>query len=323
MEKYHALTPGEVADRLCRAEHPAVVLHTRADGDTVGSAAALMAMFRALGQPAVYMSDAPVPARLAFLTEGWERVTDPTGYTPLAVDVASPRQLGALLPVLTGEHACAFMIDHHATGEPFADYCTLPEASSAAEVVFGIAEELIRRGKLTLTRDIATPLYAGIVSDTGGFRFSNTTPATHRAAAELLAAGVDGADICRRLFDAKTAEVLRAEGMVAAGLRQAPGGITYVVISRADRVAAGLSDGDFETAVDIVRSLAGTQVAFTVRENDAGEYKVSLRSVSRDVAAVAARFGGGGHIRAAGCAVVADSAAQAAEKILAVLVENK
>lgn len=319
MRDHRLLTAEEMADRLLAIERPVIVIHTRPDGDTIGSAAALCALYRGFGIDACYASDDEIPDRLRFLIRDVPRLTDLSERVPIAIDVASPTQLGALREPLCDGEAVALMIDHHAVGEPFADHFILPTASSAAEVLYRIIRVLLDDGRLNrLTEPIAAPLYAAISSDTGCFRFSNASPTTLRIAAELVECGVDAAEINRLLFDSKTAEQIRAEGIVAASLIRVPDlPITYAVIDRARRVEAGLSPWDFDTAIDIVRSLADTEVAFVVKENDKGEYKASLRSTGRDVAAVAAAFGGGGHTRAAGCAVPGIHAADAAQALLA------
>lgn len=310
---FDALTFGR---RLLGIKNPVIVTHTRPDGDTVGTAAALCAFYREKNIPVGYMSDGDIPERLAFLMKDERRVTDPQGYTPIAVDVAASTQLGGLSDVLGDGNKIALMLDHHAVGMPFADGYIDASASSAGEVLFSVFSALEADGIPALSVGTAEKIYAAVSSDTGGFRFSNATAKTHAAVAGLLAFDFDHADIDRRLFDEKPLTQIRAESLVGRALRTR-GDITYAVIDKAAREAAGLAFSDFETAIDVVRSLSGTAVAFTVKETDDRDFRVSLRSTGTDVAAVAAAFGGGGHIRAAGCNVQAEDAAAAAEKILA------
>lgn len=313
------LTPEEFLNRLLAVKDPVIVTHARPDGDTVGTAAALIAAYRALGVRACYLSEEPLPERIAFLLEGCERTEAAKGRTPIAVDVASPRQLGALAAPLADGAAVALMLDHHEIGTPFAPYLLSAGASSAGEVLFAVLDAAVRRGILTLTKEIAAPLYAAISSDTGGFRFANTTPRTHRIAADLLETGIDAAEINRRLFETKTRAQLRAEGLTARLLHLPAPHVAGAIITQRELSENGLSSSDLDTAVDIVRSLGGTEVAYVIKETAEGDYRVSLRSVSTDVAAVAKEFGGGGHTRAAGCTVKATDPCAAEAALLAAL----
>lgn len=312
-----ALTIDEVCARLSGARDPLILVHTKPDGDALGSAAALYHFFLARGQKPAIASPDPIPARLSFLTDGLSLSNQPeAGRTVIAVDVASPSQLGALQETfLTGAIRPSLMIDHHAVGIPFADHYVLPEAAATGEVLCGVFAHL--HDSALWTTPLCTSLYAAISSDTGCFRYSNATPATHRAAAQLLSFGVDGAAVNHLLFDSKSREQIAAEGIVAAKIQTAAGGrIAYAVISRADIDGAGLADEHFETAIDIVRSLRGATVAFTLKEQKAGGYRASLRSTGADMASVAAAFGGGGHLRAAGCSLTGMTAEAAVAALL-------
>ncbi|MCQ2413804.1 MAG: DHHA1 domain-containing protein [Clostridia bacterium] len=321
MSDLKQLTAEEFADRLLGAASPVILIHTKPDGDTVGTASSLVAFYRQRGVKAKIASDVLIPDRLAFLAEGIERVEDITAETGtlIAVDVAAPRQLGDLALSLEDGAKVAFMLDHHAVGTPFADNYILPDASSAGEVLLSVYKVLIGRGEMTLTPEIAYPLYAAICSDTGCFRFANTSPQTLRACADLLEVGIDGADISHRLFESKSAGILHAEGIAAAKTVALEDGISYAVISKQERDEAGLMPFDFETAIDVVRSLKGTEIAFVIKENDKKEYKVSLRSTGANVAAVAVQFGGGGHERAAGCAVPGETIEEATQTLISAI----
>ena len=319
MTTYKRLTVKECADALCKAENVAVMIHVRPDGDAVGSAAALCNILKQLGKDAKILSSDKIPDRLQFILDYTEtELTDNAdGRTAIAIDVASPAQLGTLWD---GERAPVLMIDHHAVGEQFANGYIIPEASSAAEVLFDVALTLQDEGKIKLTKKLSYALYCAMSSDTGCFSYSNTGPKTHRYAAMLLEGGVDAADINHRLFNSKTKEQITAEGFVASRLESASGGkISYATVTIADRERLGLLEEHFDTAIDVVRSRQGTKIAFVIKEIDKGKFKVSLRSTELDVASVAAKFGGGGHLRAAGCTVFADTADEVKTIILPLL----
>ncbi len=309
-----------MGDALLSVQRPLIVTHVRPDGDTVAACSALCYFYRDRGADVAYASEEEIPKRLQFLVNGFRRETDFTGYTPITVDVASPGQLGALAEPLKNGRGVRYMIDHHASGRPFAPGLIMPDASSAAEVIFLIFESLEAKKKMKITKEIATALYAGMSSDTGCFRYSNATPRTHKAAARLLAGQIDGAEINRLLFDAKTDEQIRAEGVISEKLISAGDGITYATLTKAERDGYGLTFADFETAIDIVRSLEGTEIAMVAKETETpGEYRISMRSTGFDVSEVAATFDGGGHVRAAGCSVTANSPEEAAARVLSVI----
>ena len=311
---YKKLTVRECAMALIETVDPVVVMHARPDGDTVGAGTALCLMLRALGKRVSYACAHKIPDRLAFLTEGLEAAGDDISQRPaICVDVASPSQLGELCEAARP----TLMIDHHEIGEPFADNLIIPGASSAAEVVYTVLCELISMDMLTLDKEIAKRLYTGISSDTGGFIFSNTTPKTLRTVAELIEIGIDFSDLNHKLFHSKSEEQIRVEGFVASTLRRtACGRVAYATVSKADRERLGVLPEHTETAIEVVRSLMGVEIAFVIKESDSGEFKCSLRSTGANVAEVAREFSGGGHIRAAGCTISAEGIEAAAELVL-------
>ena len=302
MTEFPALSLDEVCDLLLAAERPTVLSHAHPDGDTVGAAAALCHILARLHKRAAWHCADPLPRRLAFLFDGLEMATpeENRGGTVIAVDVASPTQLGALAETYLpgGVH---LMLDHHEVGSVFAPSLVCPHAAAAGEVVYHIAERLCARGALReIDTAVAGAIYAAISSDTGCFKYSNVTAETHRVAAALHATGIHADKINHLLYDSRTPEQLAAEKIAMSRLSVHAGGrIGAVLLTLADR--EGLSEDDFETAVDIPRSMAGVEIALVLRELAGGVTKVSLRSVEVNVSAIAQAFGGGGHVRAAGC----------------------
>ena len=315
------LTLRTLCDRLISLSHPLIVMHTRPDGDTIGSAAALSHLLRLLGKSPRTIAPDPIPRRLAFLIEGLDLITlpfDDQPYETVTVDVASLGQLGSLRDTLVGDLFPRIMIDHHGRGEAYADSYVKADASATGEIVYELALAMLSNGLIShLPLDLLTCIYAAISSDTGCFRFSNTTPLTHTIAADLISRGVNAAEINRLLFDVKSAEQLRAEGYVQSNLRLHPSKrIASIVITREIRESLGLLDEHFETAIDVVRSLEGVEIAIAIKESPDGRFKASLRSTGADVSAVAASLGGGGHIRAAGCSIAANDATEAAQTVI-------
>ena len=312
---YHKLTLPEAAARLPANESVLILLHRHPDGDAVGAGFGLKRLLETLDCTAYCVCEDEIPERLRFLTEGLQesiRVENlPADFTPtriLSVDTASPAQAGNIYPLYEGRFD--LMIDHHAKGEMYADGYVDGSASSAGELVFRLSRELVRMGRLdSIPVEVDHLLYASISSDTGCFRYSNASPATHRAVAELLESKPDAAEINHRLFGVKSFDLLRAEKVGFDRLRLfADGKLGIVDMPYAVKTEMGFSDEHFDTLVDIARGLQGVQVAAAIRQpTDEGLYRVSMRSSCHvDVAAVCAEFGGGGHIKAAGCTITCD-----------------
>lgn len=311
---YKNLTAREAAERLLSLKNPIIMMHTHPDGDTVGSASALIKILRRLGIYAEYASADKLPDRLAFLLEGEKEAKNLEGRELVAIDVASPTQLGS-----NKEYAdkVLFTIDHHKINSPFSDNFTVPDISSAGETLLLVLEELVAMGKCELDAEIAYPIYAAISSDTGGFVFSSANAETYKRAAALIETGIPFSDINHKLFFSKSKEQIKAEGFISSKLlTELDGRIAYATLSKAERDGLGLQGEHFETAIDVVRSVIFAEVAVFVRENDDGSVKASIRSTGLDVASIAKSFGGGGHVRAAGCNLPTDSVEEGAKILI-------
>lgn len=322
---YKRLSLAETVARLPRGEAVLILLHRHPDGDAVGSGLALKLLLEARGCTVCCVCEDEIPERLRFLTEGLQESllveNLPDGFAPhriLTVDTASPAQAGTLYPLYEGR--IDLMIDHHAKGEMYADGYVDGMASSAGELVYRLSRELVRAGFMpAIPEGLDRLLYAAISADTGCFRYSNATPATHRAVAELLEATPDAADINHRLFGVKSISLLRAEKVGFERLRVlADGRLGIVDMPYSVKTEMGFADEHFDTLVDVARGVQGVQVAVAIRQPSAeGFYRVSMRSSCHvDVSAVCATFGGGGHVKAAGCTVVCEEGMEAVvEKI--------
>ena len=323
---FRALTVTEAVERLREPAPTIICFHTRADGDAVGSAFALSLWLSAMGSRCYCVSADEVPQYLSFLSKGLQESVLPESIEAgfenarvVTVDTASPAQMGRLFD-LFGERVC-LMIDHHGTGTPYADHLIVPEAAACGEVIF----DLIAASGVEVPPRTAELLYAAISSDTGCFRYSNVKESTHLHAAALVAQGIDTAEINRRLFETRSYQGLKAE---KAGFERLcffdEGKIAIITFPYALQQELEVREEHLGTLIDVARCVAGVEVAVAIRGTATGDFRVSLRSnVDFDVAAVAARFGGGGHRRAAGVTVSADSIEQARGLILAALREAR
>ena len=316
MADYKVLDARGCAERILEIEHPLVLMHVRPDGDTVGSCAALMYIFHKLGKAPLWACSDPIPERLEFLLSSYREAYryEYDSSAVVTVDIPTREQIGDIYDFLP---SVSLMIDHHEVGVPFADNFIIGGASSAGEVVMQVAEELEKMGKITLEKPLAYPLYAAISSDTGCFRYSNATPDTMRRGATLIETGIDAEEINHKLFNSKSQRQIRAEGFVSEKIfTRYSGRLAYATVTRRERERLGVLMEHLETAIDVVRSVEMVEISFVIKETDKGEYKASLRSTGADVAAICARFGGGGHIKAAGCTVPAKNIDDAARRLI-------
>lgn len=240
----------------------------------------------------------------------------PEGFVPayrIATDVASAAQLGIYRDMAKD---IQLALDHHATHDRFAEYYFVdPRASACAEIVYHIINRLLIG---EIPERTASLLYAALAADTGGFRYANTTPVTHKIAAKLIERGACHADICRNLFECKSKTALAAEAFAMANVTYFCGGkISYVKITGADKRAHGFEDEDTYDVINAIRRADGVKIAIFAREKDDGSYKISTRSsCDIDVAKICAIFGGGGHAGAAGCSVTPDEVDAAVARII-------
>ncbi|MBQ4354705.1 MAG: bifunctional oligoribonuclease/PAP phosphatase NrnA [Clostridia bacterium] len=324
LPEWPILTLEEIADGLTKAENVLILTHVNPDGDCIGSAFALKEILFAMGKNAAVLSPSELPKRLRFLcgdqqSLALDSVDVDTFDLILSLDVASPMQLGELAVLIP---RIDWMIDHHGMGETYARNYIDPNASAAGEIVYAIYQKLKERGAVGKCPEAARRMYAAIVSDTGSFKFSNTTPDTHITASVLLDeintaddGGMDASDVCRSLFGQRTLKELTAQMLAIQNLRFYEDGALGAVIFTQQMLAdAGLTEEEIGNVVDTPRGVEGVLVGISLRQlaADPTQYKVSSRANAEiDCAAVCAAFGGGGHIRAAGCTVTADTPEEA------------
>ena len=324
MADFLELTFEEIVSRISEPKNTLILFHRNPDADAVGSAYAMKKVLSDLGSRALCICGEDIPSRLLFLTDGKQDSVLPEDIPAdfeveriIALDTASPAQLGRLSE-LYGERI-DLMIDHHGKGEPYSDYYIRPDAAATGEIMFDLVKQLATDGLVHIDEALCVDLYAAISADTGGFRFSNVTSDTHLRAAELLASGIDSAEINHLLFDCNSMESLRARAAGISNLKvYGDGKVAVITFPYALKAALGLSDHHLSALVDEARSLEGVKVAISVRQPGTdGSFHVSMRaSCDYDVSLVCAQFGGGGHARAAGCTFSADNMEDAVEKLI-------
>lgn len=327
MPEFASLTLKETADRLRAPKNTLITCHVKPDGDCLGSAFALKALLSMLGSRAWVVCAEEYPHRLAFLVDSEQTSVLPASIPSdfeaeriVAVDTASPGQAGALFELYGDRYDLS--IDHHGRGTVYADHYLVPDASATGELIFALARLWIEEGAIaSIPERAATCMYAAISSDTGCFKHSNTTPETHRIAAELLTLKLDTAEINRRLFGSVPYLQMQAQ---YEGFRRMEfyenGRISVIPFPYEAKVALGIRDEHTETLVDLARIIEGVDIAFVLKQpEDAPIFRLSMRaSIDFDVSAVCAVFGGGGHPRASGATITdAPTIENAVERVLA------
>lgn len=339
-EVFPTISVEEICDILEDCPRMLILTHVNPDGDCIGSAFALKHMVEAVGGTARCVCPSELPRRLQFLMTGQDDMHLAMEGMSLSealdeydvicsVDVASPMQLGELSCL---SEQVDFMIDHHGVGTRFAPYLLDETASATGEILYDVYATLAARQVFESLPDAARRIYAAMVSDTGSFKFSNTTPKTHLIAADLVNiintandGGMDTADVCRSLFGQRTLKELTAQMLAIQNLHFYEDGALGVVTFTQQMLAdAGLTEEEIGNVVDTPRGVEGVLVGLSIRQTaaDPRAYKVSSRAnVECDVSAVCASFGGGGHVRAAGCTIEADSMEDAENMVVGAFCE--
>lgn len=299
-------TPAEIAAVLARpGERFAVASHHNPDGDALGSMLGLHRALRAAGRDSVlcHPDPDPVPRELAFMFRPGEHIhhgppPDAAERVLVSVDCASALRLWAREEPPHRDTRLLLNLDHHHDNTRFGHLNLIePRASSSAEVVVHVLEA----AGWPITRDVAEPLYVGLLTDTGRFCYSNTGVEAHRVAALLLDAGVDPHDVASRLYEQQPLDRMLLLGRALGTMRRlADGRMLMAVLTQEDFRAAGGDDS--EGIVEAMRCVEGVVAAGLARRIHDGMFRVSLRSADPrlDVSAIAREEGGGGHLAAAG-----------------------
>lgn len=294
------MTRAEVAAWLREQDKFAILTHRRPDGDTLGSAAALCRMLRALGKTAHILENPEITQRFAWLHENLTKRDAQPGDTLVCVDVASPQMLPQCFQKYLG--SIALRIDHHASATSFTPRELVDGGAGAcAEILWDIGREL----GLSLDGETADAVYVAVSTDTGCFRFANTTGHTFSVAADCAQAGARVFQLNQEIFETNTLSKLRMQAWIVEHMQLLPGEhLAIVAIPRAVEQELGVTDDDMDNISNFPRTVAGVCMAATLRQTREGETKLSVRAVPGwDATKITQAFGGGGHKGAAGASM--------------------
>ncbi|AIQ47816.1 exopolyphosphatase [Paenibacillus sp. FSL R7-0273] len=284
-----------------------VVSHVQPDGDAVSSTLAVGWLLSCLGKKYTMLNEGPIPKRMEYLWHAGEIVNLAEGELSrqysniICVDCADFQRVG-----LTQRHfasdAVIVNIDHHPTNNGYGFIKLIkPDAAATAEILF----DLLKTFQVEWDLDIATAIYTGLLTDTGGFRYTNTSPKVMAAVSELLAMGVNGPELAENLLEEMTLAQVKVLNRALNTLQLSPeGDIAWLYVTPQDMIDCGAANEDLEGIVNYPRNIRGVEVGILFKVINEHAVKASLRSAGKvDVAALAQVFGGGGHTRAAGARI--------------------
>ena len=291
------LTRPEAAGFLLSHDNFAILTHRRPDGDTMGSAAALCRGLRQLGKTAHVLENPDMTPRFAFLMEGLTKEAPGENDTIVSVDVASPGMLPKAFEIY--KDRVALRIDHHESATSFTPEELVDGASaSCAELVCDVITLL----GIQMDRDIANAVYVGLSTDTGCFRFANTTAHSFLVASVCAQNGADIHGLNQKFFETNTLSKLRMQAWIVENMKVfGDGKFAIAPIPRAVEDLLGVTEDDMDNISSFPRTVEGICMAATLRQTKDGDTKMSVRAVpGYDASSVCAQFGGGGHKGAAG-----------------------
>ena len=298
----------KAAEAVRKHHHFVITTHINPDGDGVGSELGLARFLKTIGKDVIILNATPTPRNYRFLDPGNEikqfdasRPAEFLNQTEVIfiLDISKWERLGPMRASIQDHKAVKICIDHHPINGEFADINLIcQDACASGELVL----ELMNHMNGELTAAIAEPLYAAILTDTGAFRFPNTTSQTHYAAAKLLATGINPHCVYEHIYERCSPARVQLLGIILCNLNYLHcGRLAWAKITQTMLQQTGVEPEEVEGFVDIARGIRNVEASFLFLELPDGKVKVSLRSKGDvDVNRFASKFGGGGHQHASG-----------------------
>lgn len=298
-----------------------ITAHVNLEGDSIGSQLATKELLDAIGKKSFIVDDDRIPEHYKFLP-GADKVSNNTAKAwdfdaVIVVDCPNLKRTGKVADIISKKKVPIINIDHHISNERFGTVNWVdPAASSAGEMIF----RLFKAMNIPISKGTALSLYITILTDTGSFNYDNTSRATHEIAGELLGYGLDPAIVSEKVYEQRSVDDIKLLGLVLSTLKlNKRGDVAYLEVTRKMLKSTGLDASRSEGFINYARSIENVKIAIFFKEDTkkAGRISVSFRAKSGvDVNGIAAYFGGGGHVKAAGC-MVKGNLAQVEKKVLA------
>lgn len=290
----------ELAKLILDCDNVSILTHKSPDGDCIGAGLALCYFLRSKGKKANVLNSDGIPKRYNYLSDGYEPMEFDEEYI-ISLDVADTQLLGDEL--MDYSEKIDLCIDHHRSNKHYAKLSFVDaDASATCLMLFELFEHMGEE----LDVKTASCLYTGIATDTGCFKFQNTTPSAHIAAAKLMQLGVDIEHINRRMFDIKSRGRIFAEQRVTGRMKFFEDDRIAVITLTNEMIDGyGIDRAELDGFASIPLSVEGVEIGITLKQQKDSNsvFKVSVRSTRADASKICQAFGGGGHIRAAGCTI--------------------
>lgn len=297
-----------IGEALLAANSVLILPHVLMDGDAMGSAAALCAALREKGRDCHILVEDKLPDYLTFLdedytldVEDWKRQGRIPPDVSLCIDCGEEHRFPLRAEAFRAGRT-KICLDHHRSSPGIGDLNYIdPGAAATGEIVY----DLLRAAGLAVDERIANALFAAITTDTGNFQYSNTTARSHEIVVELYGCGLRSHEVSVALYENESlAKMKLHSALIESAEKFANGEGAVTTLTQEMLAATATRMEDSEGVVGALRSIRGVQVAVFLKEQEDGSVKVSLRSKERgDVATLSEKFGGGGHLRAAGCTI--------------------
>ena len=308
------MTLDEILKTMKESNSFIILAHDNPDGDAIGSALAVATVLKELGKSNIDVVTKEYPANFKGLpnsnmikSEGQDINYD----MAIVVDCPNINRVHEDYIHYIEDSVTVAQFDHHLNNAMFGDYNVVNSAAPAcAQILVSSLQYL----NIEISKDVATCLIAGIITDTGGFRFNSVTAETFEFAAWALTRGINISKIYKDVMMTKTKAQFEAEKLAVDRIEFFHDGkITFTYFTKADEEKLNIQSGELDGIVDIGRNVEGVEVAIFVREKNNG-FKASFRSNSIDIAEICMLFGGGGHKLAAGCTI--DAPLEEVKKVL-------
>lgn len=278
-----------------------ILTHKSPDGDTLGCGFGLCNYLREIGKKANVVNSDPLPARYGFLYDGYHE-QDFEHECVVAVDIADTQLLGSGLSGFAENGRIDVCIDHHISNKFYAKETYVDgEASAACLILY----EFLKFRKAKISDMVAKCLYTGIATDTGCFKYENTTPRAHMAAADLMTYNINFSVINRMMFDVKSKGRLAVEQAAVSNMEYYfDGQCAMIILTKKLMESCGVEEAEFEGLASLPLQVEGVKIGITVKQRDDEVFKLSVRTTEEiDASAFCNKFNGGGHVRAAGCEI--------------------
>lgn len=296
----------KIADVLKECSSCVIMAHVSPDGDSIGSMLALYNVMKRLGKVVDAVSSDNIPSAFSFLPF-YDSIKKYSGFERQRYDIAvvldcgSSDRAGECSRLIDNAGIC-INIDHHVTNSMFASFNLVDTGASATgELIFQVIKEM----GLDIKREEAVCLYTAILTDTGCFKYKNTTPLTHNIAGELINTGIEFGEIHDKVYRNFDFNTVKAMGRALCSMELFDNDQIALMELLIDNLEGiGLQDIDTTDFINFARDIRNVEAAAFIKQISSNEYKVSMRSKNKiDVRAVCEKYGGGGHVRAAGCSM--------------------